>query len=244
MAPLLSSRDLKAWLHKDLPRLDKLLLILAARDEPLALADIRDQARQAGFRIPTKWNMSMILSRSKGKAIPAPAGWEITEAGKSYLRSIGVSQVSPAAMNVAIDLRKHLERIGDAATQAFVEEAIRCHEQGVYRAAIVMSWLGAMSVLHHHVHAKHLNDFNTEAGRVDSRWRAAVTTDDLGRMNEDKFLDTVERLSIIGKNVKDTLKECLRRRNGCGHPNSLKVGPNQSAAQIEALLQNVFEPFS
>jgi len=39
------------------------------------------------------------------------------------------------------------------------------------------------------------------------------------------------------------LKTCLDLRNGCGHPNSLKVSVNKSAAHIETLLQNIFEKF-
>ena len=241
---MLKSDDLKTWLHGDVSQRDKLLLILATMEKPASLVDLREAGKAAGFRIPSKWNMSSTLSRSKGQAINTPSGWEITEAGRAHLRSIGVSDISPAAASVAIDLRKHLAKIKVKDTRDFVEEAIKCHEFGLYRSAIVMSWLGAVSVLHGHVHTNRLNDFNAEASRVDTRWRTAVTTDDLGKMNEDKFLDTIERLSIIGKNVKDTLKECLKRRNGSGHPNSHKFSTNQSAAHLEALLLNVFEPFT
>lgn len=241
---MLKSCDLKTWLHRDFSPREKLLLILASLDKPASLNEIREASKTAGFRIPTKWNMSKTLSRSKGQAINTPSGWEISETGRAQLRDMGVTDISPAAMNVAFDLRKHLEKIKVKDTRNFVDEAIKCHEFGLYRAAIVMSWLGAVSVLHGHVHTNRLDDFNSEASRVDKRWRTAVTTDDLGKMNEDKFLDTIERLSIIGKNVKETLKECLKRRNGSGHPNSHKFSTNQSAAHLEALLLNVFEPFS
>ncbi|PCJ73615.1 MAG: hypothetical protein COA53_12155 [Rhodobacteraceae bacterium] len=173
----------------------------------------------------------------------ATSGWEITDSGKMHLRNLGVSKISPAAMQVAADLRLHLATISDAQTRDFVEEAIKCHEAELYRSAIVMSWLGAMDVLHKHVHANHLAAFNVEASRVSKKWKAAVTTDDLGAMNESSFLDRINTLSIIGKNVKTDLKACLDRRNGCGHPNSLKVSVNQSAAHIETLLLNVFEIF-
>jgi len=44
--------------------------------------------------------------------------------------------------------------------------------------------------------------------------------------------------------VKAELKQCLDRRNGCGHPNSLKIGPNTVAHHLEILLLNVFNKFS
>ncbi|MCK4713326.1 MAG: hypothetical protein KAT26_10645 [Marinosulfonomonas sp.] len=148
-------------------------------------------------------------------------------------------------MQVAVDLREHLAKITDFETREFVEEAIKCHEAELYRAAIVMSWLGAMDVLHKHIHAKHLTLFNKEATRIMAKkWKNAVTPDDLGKMGESDFLDRIEGISVVGKNVKKQLKDCLDLRNGCGHPNSLQVSVNKSAAHIETLLQNVFEKFT
>lgn len=240
---MLTSDDLKDWLQKDLTRLEKLLLILATQDNPVAVSKIKEIAKAAGFRTAQKWNLSSILAASKGKAVKT-TGWEISNAGKLHLRSLGVSKISPAAMQVAVDLRAHLEKINDDETRSFVEEAIKCHEAELYRSAIVMSWLGAMDVLHKYVHAKRLEDFNTEATRVtNGKWKEAKTSDDLGKMHEGDFLNRIEGLSIIGNNVKAQLKAALNLRNGCGHPNSLKVSVNKSAAHIETLLENVFQKF-
>jgi len=108
-----------------------------------------------------------------------------------------------------------------------------------------MSWLAAVDVLHNHVHANHLAAFNAEAKRIDPKWKYAKTTDDLGRMKESDFLDriAVAPLSIIGKSVKKELKDCLDRRNRCGHPNSLTIGANTVAHHLEILLLNVFKKF-
>lgn len=239
---MLKSDELKQWLHKDLGKLDKVLLVLATQDGPVAVSKINELAEAAGFRAMRKWNVSATLGSSKGKAIRT-SGWELTDAGRMHLRSLGVASVSPAAMQVAVDLRNHLTKITDQQTRDFVEEAIKCHEAELYRSAIVMSWLGAVDILQKHVHRNHLAAFNAEAARVNGKWKTAVSQDDIGKMGEGDFLDRIEALSIIGKNVKAQLKGCLDLRNGCGHPNSLKVSVNKSAAHIETLLQNVFEKF-
>lgn len=241
---MLTSVELRDWLHRDVSGQNKLLLVLASLDEPSQLAGIRERAKEAGFRVPPKWNESQILGSSNGKAVRAPNGWELTEAGKMHLRNLGVSKISPAAMQVTVDLRAHLDTIADQQTRESVEEAIKCHETELYRSAIVMSWLGAVDVLHKHVHANHLPAFNTEATRVmGKKWKVAVSTDDLGKMGESDFHDRLEGLSKIGKNAKSQLKAALDLRNGCGHPNSLQVGVNKSAAHIETLLQDVFSKF-
>ena len=239
-----NSSSLKTWLHRSkLNRLDKLLLILASFDAPCQVRDIRERGRTAGFRILDKWNVSSSLSNSKGLAIRTPEGWELTGPGHQHLNELGLTDVNPPAAEVAADLRRVLPHIRDAETRDFVHEAVSCYECGLYRSAIVMSWIGAVSVLHKLVVAKHLRGFNAEAMRVDSRWRGARTTDDLTRMREAEFLDRLQALSIIGKDVKMALRECLDRRNSCGHPNSFKIAANTAAHHVEVLLLNVFTKF-
>jgi len=241
---LLNRDDLKNWLHRKLSPKDKLLIILATFDRPVMVGNLKEVAIEAGFRIPPSWNPSDILGKSKGLAIRTPSGWELTEAGKAHLRNIGITKISLAAVQVATDLRSELVNISDNDTRSFIEDAIRCYEHELYRAAVVMSWLAAVHVLHKHVQQHHLAAFNMEAQRVDTKWRVAKTTDDLGRMGENQFLDRVAAISVIGKNVKDELKQCLKLRNGCGHPNSMKIGPNAVAHHLETLLLNVFKRFA
>lgn len=240
---MLNPSDLKEWLHRDLKQLDKLLLILATFGGPTSLAALRERARTAGLKIGDRWNPSSTLARSKGLAIKVPDGWELTESGKAYLRNLGVTSLSPSAVQVASDLRAHLARIKNATTHAFVEEAIKCHEAQLYRSAIVMSWLAAVNVLHREVVAHHLAAFNADAKNFNSKWKEAVNEDGLGRMGESDFLDRLSALGVIGKNQKTELKKALDLRNGCGHPNSLRVGQNVVAAHLELLLLNVFEKF-
>lgn len=243
VASLLTEDDLKQWLHKELRQLDKLLLILATFDVPVKVAGIRERAAEAGLKMGKSWNPSATMSRSKGLAINIPDGWEITDSGRNHLRNLGISSLSPAAVQVAFDLRAHLTKLQNANTRAFVEEAIKCYEGELYRSAIVMSWIAAVDVLHRTVAYKHLSAFNVEAKKVDPRWKDAANEDGLGRMNEEAFLIRCASIGVLGKNQKDTLLSALKLRNGCGHPNSLKVGPNMVASHIEALLLNVFEPF-
>lgn len=241
---LLDISGLKNWLHKDLPAREKLLVILASFDQPVQLADMRSRSEEAGFKIPKKWNMSHVLGRSGGLAIRIPSGWELTESGKSHLLSLGINSVNPAVMQVAADLRGHLQNIQNPTTRAFVEEAIKCHEAKLYRSAIVMSWIAAVSVLYRQVVTHHLVAFNNEAKNFNPKWKPAVNEDGLSRMTEAEFLDRLVPIGVIGKNVKEELAKALKLRNGCGHPNSLKVGQNIVASHLETLILNVFEVFS
>jgi hypothetical protein len=235
--------DLKNVLYRDSGRLDKLLIILRAANKPVSVAQIGLLATEAGFHGHKKWNCSEILSSSKGKAIRTPSGWELTDAGRAHVDALlGIQAPQPPPL--VVDLREEMTKITNADTAAFVDEAVRCYEGKLYRSAIVMSWLAAVDVLYTFVLRHHLKAFNNAAAKVNNKWKPAVTADDLALMKERDFLDRLASISMIGKNVKTALVECLNRRNGCGHPNSLKIGPQTVGHHIETLILNVFQKFA
>lgn len=241
---MLKLADLKHWLHEDLSRTDKLLLGLASLEHPCSVNELKERCLEAGFRETQKWNVSQILLASKGAAIRIPAGWEITEKGRQRIRDLGIGAPKPAPKQAAVDLRAHLAKVRTPETAAFVEEAITCYENGLFRSAIVMSWLAAMHVLYLEVTANHLAAFNAEALKVDAKWRPAANPNGLARMKEHDFLERLPAISVVGKNVKEELQKALKLRNGCGHPNSLRVSANMAASHIEVLLLNVFDRFA
>ena len=141
-------------------------------------------------------------------------------------------------------LKCHLADISDPLIEAFVTEAITCHEMGLHRAAVVLAWVGCVSVLQEYVVQNKLPEFNAEARRRGEKWKAAKTRDDLNRMKEYDFLQVLESISVIGKSVKQELEKRLQLRNACGHPSSLRIADNTVAAHIEVLILNVFSQFS
>ena len=241
---MFNNNVLKTGLYRnDLSLTDKLLLVLASINGSIKLSGLKDQAKQAGLRIPKATNVSSLLCRSNGAAIRTPVGWEITELGLARLEKLGAISKKTKIVQSAIDLRNELSGISNASTRAFVEEAIKCCEAELFRSAIVMSWIAAVEVLYKLIIKTKLSEFNAEARRVFPKWKEAATIDDLGKMREADFLERIVAISVIGKNTKKELKDCLDRRNGCGHPNSLKIGQNTTAHHIEILILNVFRPF-
>lgn len=145
---------------------------------------------------------------------------------------------------ISRNLHKHISLVKDSNTVQLLEEAVVCFENKLYNAAVVLSWIGAISLLYDYVVQYHLTGFNDEVLRRDPKWRPAKTADDLARMKEYEFLNILEALSIIGKNVKQELQSSLKLRNACGHPNSLGISQNRVAAHLEILILNVFSKFT
>jgi hypothetical protein len=207
------------------------------------LKDLRELAVNAGLRVAAKWNLADYLSKASTYAIRTADGWELTSAGSTYVSNVAGPLLPSVTPLVVSSLRNQLSSISDINTRTFVEEAIKAFESKLYRSAIVFSWVGAISILQSYIHKNSLAAFNAEALRRDAKWKNAKTPDDIGRMKEYDFLQVLNAISVIGKNVKDELEVCLKLRNGCGHPNSLIVGEHKASAHIETLMQNIYSKF-
>lgn len=229
----------------DVSRSDKLLIILASSGQPLPVSEVRKVATEAGLRAAQRWNVSQLLGTAKGLVVRVEEGWALTTRGQKHIDANGYLPRGKASKVVVVDLRKHLDTIGNSDTRNFLSEAISCFEHELYRSAVVLSWVGAVSLLYDYVIRNELGNFNAEAKRRDSKWRSAKTSDDLARMKEHDFMDILEALSIVGKNVKQELQNnCLKFRNACGHPGSLSISQNRVAAHLEILVLNVFSRFA
>lgn len=243
---MLTIEQLKQAVHKKgITKTDVALLCAASGGSSISTAAIKKLALDAGFRGAKQTNFGAHLNSAADKVFRTPNGWELTDAGRKHVAQIAAQglSTSPAALE-AQNLRSLLSKLKNEDARAFLTEAIVCAEQSLLRAAVVLSWVGAMALLYETVFDQHIKAFNAEAVRRDQKWKEAKTIDDLGKMKEATFLEITESLSIIGKNVKQELELCLKLRNGCGHPNSLRIGSNKVAAHLEVLAFNVYAKFS
>lgn len=244
---MLTLDQLKQVVHdKRITRADTALLCVAAGGgNGVTTAAVRKLAVQAGVKGAQKVNFSKYLVAADDKVFKTPDGWELNEAGRKRIAALAgeTLSVSPAAME-AQTLRDTLPKVKDDEARAFLREAVVCAEQSLYRAAVVLSWAGAVALLQDAVIARHLSAFNQEASRRDRKWKAAKSRDDLGRMKEYTLLQVVEAISMLGSNVKQELEGCLRLRNSCGHPTSLRIGANKVAAHLEILALNVYAVYA
>ena len=212
-------------------------------DKPKQVKEIKLIGFSAGYRLENI-NISSYLSRSKGLAIRTAKGWELSTKGRKYIKQIINRYNTSPTPEISQTLRDCLDSINEVNTRNFVIEAIACYENDYYRSAVVLSWVGALSVLYNYVISNSLTDFNQEASRRNSKWIFAKNQDDLARMKESDFLDILEAISVIGRSMKKELKACLDLRNGCGHPNSLRIRKNSVASHLEILILNVFSKFT
>lgn len=218
------------------------VILLMSKDNPQNLDSIRNQGRLLGIPEIINWNVTDYFKKSRTFVTKLPTGYILTSKGKKYIEGL-LPKSKTSMKNVAYTLQSYLAKIQDIDTKNFLEEAINCLEYDLYRASVVLSWVGAISLLYDYVVKNKLVEFNAEALRRDVKWKNAKTKDDLTKIKESDFLDMMATLSILGKNVKEQLKKSLDLRNACGHPNSLKIGKHTVEAHLETLILNVFQKF-
>ena len=224
---------------------DKVLALLSVDgDRPKRISELIEAGRAAGIPEIRQWNISALLAAAKGQVIRLPNGWILTSEGQRHVAQSIDTRPSVKSKSTH-GLAGYALRIKNEETRAFIDEAIACYDAGHLRAAAVLAWVGAMAVLYDHVVNEKLSEFNAQAALRDSKWRFAKNADGLARMKEREFLEMLELIGVIGKNVKQELQNnCLELRNSCGHPNSFKVGEHRVASHIETLIQNVFCRFT
>jgi hypothetical protein len=240
---LLTIEQLKQVVHK--PGVTKtdvaLLCVAAGGGTGVSTARVRRLALEAGVKGAKSINFSAHLSSAEDKVFRTPKGWELTQAGWAHAAALAgkVLYTTPAAKQ-ARELRDLLPKVKNEDARSFLLEAVVCAEQSLFRAAVVLSWVGAVSLLYEAAASKHLAAVNAEVARRDPRWRPAKSVADLGRLKDSVFLDVAESVGLIDRNVKQELEGCLKLRNACGHPSSLKIGANKVAAHLEILALNVY----
>lgn len=236
--------DLSKKSHADKIRLFAWYLHVHKGKEQFLPKDIRECYTTLHLDLPS--DVSTLLGAMAAKKPPdllkTSTGYRLERRIRESFDSSTARLAIPA--QAIAGLRQQLQRLGNDDAKDFLEEAIKCLEIKQYRAAVVFSWVGAISVLHNHIVNHHLVAFNAEAKRRNALWKDAKNSDDLGLMKEHDFLNVLESISVMGKNVKQQLQNaCLSLRNACGHPNSYRIGEAKVIAHLEELMLNVFSRY-
>jgi hypothetical protein len=232
-----------ALTRRDISKTDKYLLIVGHHDGPVRNADIKTIAKENGWKDGANSAPRSFLSKSS-HALLLPKGWILTGPGRSTLEDRGLISKIGVLTPVTLTLEKYVLDLHDPDKARFIEEAISCVKNKSYRAAIVLTWVGALYLMYAYVLTKKLVEFNTEVLRRFPKSKPASTADDLARVvKEAEFLNILEHIGVITKAENKEISGCLDRRNTAGHPNSHTFTEVGVGNHIETLLNSVYRRF-
>lgn len=223
---------------------EKALFILSCVSSPASTGSIRDYGLSLGLREISKWNLSEVLRRQAPFCARFPDGWVLTPEGERELAGLGYLNRSPLVSKTRLDLENHVNQIQDPARRNFAHEAVSCFNGGLNRACVVLSWVGAIWILQHHIVNNYLQQFNAAGStRFKSAFKNIITMQHFSRMQESDILQICEDIGLLDKSMKNQLVERLNFRNACGHPNMIVVDDHGVAHHVEFLLNNVYKKF-
>lgn len=152
-----------------------------------------------------------------------------------------VEQESPQAALTSL-----VDAVGEAPAdyRPYLAEAVRCYEEGLYRAAILMVWSAVMQHLYsvagsHKGGVAAFERENKARYGNTGRYRELKKSDDFLYLGDEAFLQLGEDVGMYNRNVRRLLGERLTLRNLCGHPTKYQPGREETVIFIESLLLNI-----
>lgn len=116
-----------------------------------------------------------------------------------------------------------------------MKQALRCIEEGLYRAAHVMAWAAFMDFLEE----KYQSDGLVKLRAARSAWKGKNIEEVREYVNEYQLVEASQDLGLNTKNEVKALLGLLNKRNECAHPSNYYPQLNDTLGYISEILQRI-----
>lgn len=160
------------------------------------------------------------------------------------LHALPVTDSSTESPAQALHSLRVAAKLAPANYAEYLEEAVRCYEGSMYRAAVLMVWAAVVEHLYttigtHPGGVKAFEAANVARYGTSAAYRKIKKPDDLLYLKESQLIQLGEDAGLFNKNARLLLDEKLILRNRCGHPTQYKPGRDETVIFIESLLINI-----
>jgi hypothetical protein len=115
-------------------------------------------------------------------------------------------------------------------------QALRCTEQGLYRAAHVMCWAACMDFIQEKLQERGMAAIYTAY----PNWQRVKDVAELAEyVPEAQLVDALQKLGLATKGQTKALQGLLHRRNECAHPTTYYPAANETLGYISETLQRI-----
>lgn len=116
-----------------------------------------------------------------------------------------------------------------------MRQALRCTENGLYRAAHVMAWAACIDYIEHKLSEDGL--LKLRAARP--KWRGNDIREMAEYISEYQIIEAMQTVGLTSKNETKAFHDLLRRRNECAHPTGYLPQVNETLGYISEVLQRI-----
>jgi len=114
-------------------------------------------------------------------------------------------------------------------------EALRCIENGPFRAAHVMAWAAFMDFLEE----KLASDNFRKVNNARPKWNVATAEHMRETYPDCQIIDAARDAGLYGKTVAKSLHGLLSKRNECAHPSNYSPHLNETLGYVSELIRRV-----
>ena len=121
--------------------------------------------------------------------------------------------------------------------QDYFREATACLENGLLRAAIVLSWAGFFHVLSEKLYSDHLSDLQSTR----PRWVFNSLEELKENFTESAILDAAKEVGLVKKSHLREYQGQLSRRNQCAHPTLYRPSVNSALGYVDDMIRQTIK---
>jgi hypothetical protein len=116
-----------------------------------------------------------------------------------------------------------------------MRQALRCAENGLFRAAHVMAWAACMDYIEDKLSADNMVKLKS----LRPSWRGSDIREMAEYIPEHQLVEALKAVGLATKNETNALIGLLRRRNECAHPTGYLPQINETLGYISEILQRI-----
>lgn len=148
-----------------------------------------------------------------------------------------LSRYETSARARVINLSTSYSDVSDLNIQQeeLLKQALRCTENGLYRAAHVMAWAAYIDVLQ----KKLASDGLVKLRALRIKWTESDMDEMREKYTEHAFLEAARELKLLTKADFKSLLGDLSKRNECAHPSGYLPTSNETLGYIAGLIQRI-----
>jgi len=113
-------------------------------------------------------------------------------------------------------------------------QALRCVENGLFRAAHVMAWAAFIDFFHEKLAEDELAKLKTAR----PNWKLTAP-EDLREQSDFHVIEAAKGVGFLGKTEQKAIQGLLNRRNECAHPEDFYPGLNESLGYLSELIARI-----
>lgn len=142
-------------------------------------------------------------------------------------------EVSPARLITVEESYNRITGLSIKQDDLF-RQALRCIENGLFRAAHVMGWAAFIDFFHN----KLAEDDFVKLVKERPNWKL-MNPEDLREQSDFHLIEAAKDMGFLRKTEQKALHGLLNRRNECAHPEDFYPGLNESLGYLSELIQRI-----